>query len=135
MKATEKEHAIRRINGTADDLKKALTALEKPDLQKHLTSAIMDGKVTLQPVKKITEAARSAIAKNSYSGRDLQFHEVFAPPASYNFALAAWNAEQRATEKQRKAIDRERTRIIDAIHFGKITDPAEAIAQMEQFRA
>ena len=95
----------------------------------------MDAKVTLQTCAAITQHARAQIAQSSYSNRDLQFHQVFAPPASYTKALAAYEAEQNATEKRRKAIDREAQRIIDAIHFGKITDPAEAIAQMEQFRA
>ena len=135
MKATEKQHAIRRIKTIADDLKRALTTLEKPELGTHLTAAIMDAKVTLRPCAAIVKDARACIAANSYGSRELKFRHVFAPPLSYHRALTAYEAEQKATEKRRNAIDREATRITDAIEFGKITDPAEAIAQMEQFRA
>jgi len=134
MKSTEKQHARSRISSIAAELKKALTTLGKPNLNDHLNSAIMDEKVTLQPCAKITQAARQSIASSSYN-RHLDFSHVFAPPASYTKALAAYEAEQKATEKRRKAIDREVQRITDAMEFGKITDPAEAIAQMEQFRA
>lgn len=135
MKATEKEHAIKRVKQVASSRQQALLTLSAPDQTKHLIAAIMDAKVTLLPASKITQSARESIARNAYGSRKLKFHEVFAPPASYHKALAAYEAEQKATEKRRHAIDREAQRIIDAIHFGKITDPAEAIAQMEQFRA
>lgn len=136
MKATEKQHALRRINSTAAALKGALTTLEKPDLQKHLITAIMDAKVALLPAKQVTQAARLVIGASSYrTCRVLNFEAVFAPPASYVKALAAYDAEQKATEKRRKAVEREAQRITDAIEFGRITDPAEAIAQLEQFKA
>lgn len=135
MKATEKEHAIRRINNAAENLIKALTTLEKPTLVKHVQKAVIEGTVKTRPLSELLEMARKAVVDNSSDYQRLRLSEIFAEPATYKRELTAYEAEQKSTAAKREKIKREAQRIIDAIHFGKITDPAEAIAQMEQFRA